>query len=252
MARTPEGDVLTRQHRQRQLALRAAVIADLTRLWPLWDLEDFDSFDRFIAAAVPLIRARNRDSAGLAAGYYQAFRTVEGVDGNATPQLAERPDVTKLRVSLRATGLTGAAKALKAGMSPQEARRAGFVRVSGAAVRHTLNGARETIIQSADRDSQARGYQRVTSGNTCDFCLMLSSRGPVYETQSTASFKPHDFCDCHPEPVYPGGEWRPENLQHQQTWNEAQQWARANDEMPSGTANDALNAFRRFRNNNAA
>ncbi|WP_279020462.1 hypothetical protein [Mobiluncus mulieris] len=43
---------------------------------------------------------------------------------------------------------------------------------------------------------------------TCDFCLMLASRGPVYGSSETAGGegnKYHDHCDCIPVPVV--GRW---------------------------------------------
>lgn len=233
MARTAEGATLTRQHRQRQLALRAAVIRDLTLLWPLWTLDDFDSFDRFVAAAVPLIRARHRDAAGIAANYFRAFRTVEGIDGEVTPQIAERPPVEKVAVSMRATGLTATAKALQAGKSPQAARHNGFVRMSGAATRHTLTGAHDTIIRSAGTDRRARGWQRITSGSPCAFCAMIASRGPVFSSDG-GSFNAHDHCGCTAEPVYEGSSMPGRNRRFQQLW----------DEATSGET-DQMNAFRR-------
>lgn len=199
MARTAEGAALTSQHRQRQLALRAATIRDLTRLWALWDLDDFDTFDRFIAAAVPLIRARNRDSSGLAARYLRVFRTVEGIGGAVPIQIADRPEVQKLAVSMRVAGIAGTANALKAGKSPQAARANGFVRVSGAAGRHVMNGARDTIVNTVGSDRRAQGWRRVTSSSPCNFCAGIASEGIRSEA---GGFPAHDHCACAAEPAY--------------------------------------------------
>lgn len=259
MARTVEGAALTSQHRQRQLALRAAVIRDLTLLWPLWTLDNFESFDQFIAATVPLIRSRHRDSAGVAANYFQTFRTVEGIGGDAPIRIPDRPPPDKLTVSLRSTGLAGTAKAFQAGKSPQAARQAGFVRMSGAATRHVLDGGRETIMRTAASDSRAQGWQRTTTSDPCAFCAMLASRGPVFKSRQSATagsvfsqavmdFRAHDHCSCNAEPVYRGSSPPDEARRFQELWDRSQREAEQSGELRRGTANDRLNAFRRQLN----
>lgn len=255
MARTAEGATLTEQHRQRQLALRAAVIRDMTTLWPLWQLDNPESFDRFVAATVTLIRARHRDSAGLAANYFRAFRTVEGIGGDLPIRIAESPPVEQLTASLRSSGLAGTFKALQTGRSPQAARQIGFVKTSGAASRHVMNGGRNTILQSAGADPKAQGWIRKTSGSPCAFCAMLASRGHVYKSSATAAggrwsvsdrqFKVHDHCSCSFEAAYRGSQLPAENQRFREQWNEAQREAAEAGELKRGTSNDALNAFRR-------
>lgn len=63
------------------------------------------------------------------------------------------------------------------------------------ASQYAMDGARNTIVQNTYRDPRAGGWQRVPYGPTCDFCLMLVSRGAVYK-KSTAFFRAHPHCDC--------------------------------------------------------
>ncbi len=246
MAKTDAGAFLTEQHRRRQLALRNATVQELAVLWPAWSVDNPGSFDTFAQAATTLTVSRRRESAGIAGGYYEAFRTAEGAEGRAALRLAEDLERRQLTAYLRASGLGSTVRALKSGRSFTQARDVGFVELSGAVSLQVLNGARDTLTGSTRADSQARGWQRVTAGDPCPFCVMLAGRGPVYKS-NTSGFQAHKHCSCTAEPVYGTG-WRPENREHKQTYDEAQTWARHNDMMPSGTANDQLNALRRFTN----
>lgn len=58
--------------------------------------------------------------------------------------------------------------------------------------------AANSTIENGRRDKRKPRYARVPTGaETCDFCLMLASRGFVYDSQSTASMgHVHSGCDC--------------------------------------------------------
>ncbi len=71
---------------------------------------------------------------------------------------------------------------------------------------------RTTIADSAI--ASGGGWARVPQGKTCDFCLMLASRGAIYESKETARGRKgkryHRKCDCVPffardERDYPEG-----------------------------------------------
>jgi hypothetical protein len=230
LARTQAAAELTAQHRRLQLRLSAATARDFLVLWPIW-AGDPASYARLVAAAVPLVESRHRTSSGLASGYYRAFRFAEGAEGDATPRLAQFQS-DRVVASLYVTGQTQTAASLRAGMTLDEARRAALVRTMGAVTRHTLAGGRDTIDGSVRADAQAVGWQRVTGGKPCHFCVMLSSRGPVYK-QQTVGFRAHDHCSCTNEPVYSGGEWSAQNRAHRDLWAEHAQGS-----------DDPLNALR--------
>lgn len=73
--------------------------------------------------------------------------------------------------------------------------------VAGGLQRRIANAARETVTLSSVEDPQTRGWQRVTSGDACEFCSMLASRGTVY-SEHTADFASHDHCNCHATPAF--------------------------------------------------
>ena len=58
--------------------------------------------------------------------------------------------------------------------------------------------AANSTIENGKRDKRKPRYARVPTGSeTCDFCLMLASRGFVYSSRSTASMgHVHSGCDC--------------------------------------------------------
>lgn len=100
------------------------------------------------------------------------------------------------------------------------------------------DGGRETLIHAADTDPLDVAWARVATGReTCGFCLMLVSRGPVYTSAENAGIntddlqalelygrsqsgdqdahkelnalmrKFHDFCDCKVVPVFDRNNW---------------------------------------------
>lgn len=199
---------LTESYRQAALALRAAAVRDVLRIWPLFNVADLEtSWPALQAALEALVATRRRDAAGLAASYLRGFRGLEGVTGDLAVVLADKYDPEALRVSLAVTGPVTAKRSLALGATETVAAQSAAVAVSGAVSRHILNGGRETILRAVQTDAKALGYMRVTSGKACAFCAMLASRGPVYKSSVTAGARGsgnryHDHCGCSVEPVY--------------------------------------------------
>lgn len=131
------------------------------------------------------------------------------------------------------------------------------------AIKEVENGGRRTIRNAVDRDSSAVGWARVATGReTCGFCLMLVSRGPVYQDAESAGLNTddttaldildqgdteafnelmtrfHPNCDCKVVPVFDRNDWqgRDDFLAAQDKWREVTKGL---------SGRDALNAFRR-------
>jgi hypothetical protein len=195
VARTSAGAVLSVQHRQAQLALRATVLRDFMRLWPVWDGGEW-TFRLLVDATIPLVRERHRTSNGLAALYYEQFRSVERPrDAAVSPRLAVL-DEAALAGGMYVTGRDMTRRALVAGMSPQAAMQTALTRVSGTVGRLALAGGRDTLVQTAEADPRAQGYGRVLSPGSCDFCQGLAGR------VVTDDFQAHDHCGCSAEPAF--------------------------------------------------
>ncbi|MCD0450775.1 hypothetical protein LO762_16480 [Actinocorallia sp. API 0066] len=242
MARTAEGAALTAQHTRQQLALRAGLIRDLQAVWPLWAVGEVAEFSAFLDVAVSLIQAGHTDSAAIAARYFRQFRAAEDVAGTAEPRLAPRLNPADIAASLRATGLAGTMRALRAGHSPQAASRAGFVLAQASATRLALSGGRDTVTASSQRDGRAQGWIRVASGNACAFCAMLASRGNAYTRERGAAFQAHDGCGCSPEPFYAGSRLPATSERYARLWEQS----RDVDVSDTDTKHPALTAFRRL------
>lgn len=72
------------------------------------------------------------------------------------------------------------------------------------------NGGRDAVATGASNTGRRVGYMRVPQGAyTCGFCIMLASRGAVYNTKASAGFQGvgreyHPGCDCAVRPFYEG------------------------------------------------
>ena len=235
MATTEAGARLTERHRQQQLAVRARALRLLLALWPLFDPRNIDESWRTMEPAVLAIIGQGRvQSASVATGYFRAFRVVEGIAGDVLVPPAPRLNRTQVLTSLRVTGPV-TAKRLTLLNRPDVAP-ATFNVLAGALGRYVLDAGRDTVMGAVRQDRRALGWARVTSGEPCAFCAMLSGRGAVY-SRETVDFRAHDACACTSEPVYSRDAARPgRGEEFAALYNEATRDAESGD---------LLNAFRR-------
>lgn len=247
MARADAANQITAAYRAQQLADRAGSIRNLVQLWKAVDPTRLaDTIDVFTHAAVILMGQAYDASGSLAATYFDLFRRAEGVTG-AAPAVAaaERPGVDFMAGQLRGAALTGIINARKAGKSVAVAADNGLVKVIGTFGKLVLAGGNKTILTAVQRDKKAVGWARITSGDPCAFCRLLSSRGAVYRSDRSASFEPHDHCSCTAEPVYHDTSLD-QGEEHLSEYKQAQAWARSTDSLSKGTSNNALNNYRRW------
>lgn len=80
--------------------------------------------------------------------------------------------------------------------------------VEGGMQRRIANQSRGVVAASSTADPRADGWQRVTNGECCGFCRMLTARAELYRSEDTARFGAHDGCDCGAAPAW-GGQVRP-------------------------------------------
>ncbi|MCW2092846.1 UNVERIFIED_ORG: hypothetical protein M2328_006126 [Rhodococcus erythropolis] len=122
-------------------------------------------------------------------------------------------------------------------------------------LRHLL-GVTDRFVKQAARNTVARSvrgdkgvtYSRVPSGtDTCAFCLVLASRGPVYESRESAKYradgdKYHNDCDCVPTPSW-GGDDLPEGYDPEGLY---QSYLTAKGKADSGSTKDILASIRQL------
>jgi hypothetical protein len=237
MAATVVATRLTETHRVAQVRLGARTIAQLRAAWGLLDPVDLDAtYERWLKVAIPIVQSNRAVSARVAAAYLAAFRRVElGTLDGLSVVLAAPADVKAVTTSLLMTGPWSMKTAMTRGVALAQAADVAEARSAAAAMRHTLDGGRATIIDTVAADRQALGWARVASANSCAFCAMTASRGPDYGSESSASFEAHDGCQCGAEPVYrEDAAWPANSERYRELW----------DETAAGS-DDPLNSFRR-------
>lgn len=147
-------------------------------------------------------------------------------------------------------------------MSQPNSTDSAIVDLAMRAVKQVENGGRRTIIEAVETDPRpVQGWARVATGReTCAFCLMLVSRGPVFLAADTAGLdvsdhvavemylngedisdlmhKWHPNCDCKVIPVFDRQNWPGKDASDRayEAWKSA---------TKGFSGQDALNAFRR-------
>lgn len=238
MAATAEAARLTEAHRLTQARLGVQVVAQVRAAWPLLDPQDLDrSVERWLRVVLPTIANSRRTSAALAANYLAAFRTLEtGKMLAVTPMLGDAIDARAVTTSMTVTGPASIRSGLARGGRFAQVMEIAEASTARAAMRHALNGGRDTIERTVRADRSALGWARATSGKPCAFCAMLASRGPVYRSEGSGGFQAHDGCSCSLEPVYRrDADWPTGAQQYQQLWQ---------DVTRGLSGDDARNAFR--------
>lgn len=187
---------MAERHREGQLRIRAQALRDFTRLWPLWTGDD-QSFNELVAATLPLILAYHRLSSSLAVQYYEALRKAKRITGVPTPQVGVL-DAKIVVAGLVVTGRIQTKKALASGQKPDQAMQTALVRMSGNVTRHVLQGGRDAVMLSSAGDKQARGWERITGANPCEFCASLAGK----VRSEAGGFEAHDHCSCSAAPAF--------------------------------------------------
>lgn len=239
MASSDVATRLTAAHRLAQVQIGTETVQQLQAVWPILDPTNLDgTTDDWMQVALAVIKNNRQASAELAATYMEVFRQLElGAISDWRAVQVLTFDIQQLSTSLRVTGPVRIKQGVAAGEPLPTAVSTAEATSAAAGLRHALNGGRETIFTSGGADRKVLGYARVTSGNPCAFCAMLAGRGPVYFSEETADFQPHDGCACFPEPVYSGdSEWPPGSVDFAQLY----------DQSTQGTSGrESIRAFRR-------
>lgn len=187
-------------YRRVQKRIEADFERDLRAIWAKASTLDPVRSARLIEQAFPtLIDKYGLQAASVAADWFEALTGV-----HATVPDSFKPEA--FQASARwAVGerFTDTAKSVAVGLVAD--------RLVSSGVRHVRQHARDTIDASARNSGGRVFYARKVMGETCDFCLILASRGPVYGSETSARLRGadgnvyHDDCDCQVVPVK--GEW---------------------------------------------
>jgi hypothetical protein len=191
-------------HRLAQTRVGSETAALALRSFSLLDPDDFDgTYPSWTAALIPVVQAQRGRSVALASVYVTGARRIAlGPRARAVDIVPAEPlDVEALLVSLLVTGPVAFRARVGRGVDRQQAARLTRSGVASSALRHAMNGGRETVLRSIQADPRARGWRRVVSGGACAFCRMLAGRGAVY-SKDAVDFGAHDNCSCSAAPTW--------------------------------------------------
>lgn len=169
---------------------------------------------RMLAWIFPTVLRARYESARVARMYYDSERS------RKTEELA-RHDL--YLANYDPAWFRQAMEEVREDFSRENATQEALDRVISVAVKEMENAGRSTIRRGTQSDPRALGWARVEGGGeSCGFCLMLISRGPVYKDQASAGgdgwkrFDPqlaqfvtswHPNCDCKVVPVFSRSNW---------------------------------------------
>lgn len=204
-----------------------------------------------------VLRARQR-SAELAREFYDSQRELHH------PDLPRHP---MFLADYRLEWFVEAMEPARAELSKPGASDYAVERVALRAMKEVENAGRRTLLRPVEdesvQDPVVKGWARVATGReTCGFCMMLVSRGPVYRSAAGAGLDTddttaqqliddgdteamnklmkrwHEGCDCKVVPVFNRAEWpgREAYLRAERIWR---------DVTKGYKGRDAMNAFRR-------
>ena len=231
---------LAEQFRMRQAYAATQAILDILGIWGLLKPGDIrSSWPAIRTALAALIRDRFATAAADGNAYYLQARTAAGVLGDLPEMsLPPMPEDALIQATLDSTGPYTLLAKIKAAEPVAQAAQTTGTKVSEAAARLILNGARQAVLQAVTEDSEAVGWMRVTASDPCAWCAMLASRGAVYKSEESASFDAHYRCRCSAQCVFSR-----EDAKALRNAPLAQEWQQA---TAGYSGKDALNAWRRY------
>lgn len=185
------------QQQAAQIGLVGLLTDNLTQLWPALDLKRLpQSLTQLKAAVAALVQQYGMASASLAADFYDTQRAAADVTGRFTVTPSEPASVQQVDqvIGWATKGLWSQTPDVSAAQTL----------VTGAVDKMVIDTGRQTIVDAVHRDTEARGWARVTRPGACSFCRLLATRGAVYKTKASGGFQAHDHDHCFVEPLFGG------------------------------------------------
>ena len=197
-------------HYATQAGLSAGLFAALRKLWPtLSPTELQQTFPHFLRGVTALVARFQEASISLSADHYEAMRDAAGVPGRFSPPIIDPWAEEQIQAYI-----AKASEELLNGLLVDEIYLADITaeiqaEVDAASQLLVMNAGRNELIAAIEADREAKGWARVTKPGACAFCLMLATRGAVYKSEKTASFRAHvpkngrgGFCQCTVQPLF--------------------------------------------------
>jgi len=187
----------------------AAAQLDLIDVWPLLDTRDLDaSFPSYATAAQLVVRSHEGAMIAAADQYLAQLRELAGVEDLGALARSMGISLDELLERLLMTGPVAIKTGLAAGWTLERAVELALVESLGTIQKILADLARERTFDHLQAEYNAgrtaRWARFSISKKPCPWCRMLISRGPVFFSERTASFKAHKHCRCLPRVIYQG------------------------------------------------
>ena len=171
---------------------RAALVDALSQIDYTADVADVRN--AVIAIMQPACGASSTMAARLAADFYDGLRARFGIDDGFMAEVdsLREPEAT-----------SGAVRAFADKLDDSIPNVSAFQQLCVDRIDYeTRRAANECIAYNAKNDPKKPRWARIPTGaETCQFCIMLASRGFVYHSEETASHA-HAHCDCRVVPSW--------------------------------------------------
>ncbi|AIG78458.1 Phage protein 13 [Amycolatopsis japonica] len=250
------------EYADRQAGITRALIALVLQLVGIFRAPKLSRRDwgNLLAALYPHVDDARRQAAELGREFF---------DSQREQHLPDLPRHNTLLPAYHPEWFAEAMEPARLALSRPGAPEEAAAQVALRAAKEVENGGRRAILRAVDADPVVRGWARVATGReTCGWCMMLVSRGPVYTSADAAGLdlndtsaaelwqkaesgdlesrdvidelmtRWHPGCDCKVVPVFKISDWPGRDA-----------WKRAEDAWKKYTKGygglDALNAFRR-------
>lgn len=193
-----------------QLAIRAALLRDVAKLWPMLDPKRVDeTFGPWLTAMSAVIGSYRGQSATAAGRFYQSVRA-HALQSPTPASLIQLAPAAEPELLQRAFGYAGPGMLSRDTARPNTA----LSTTLGTAARIVMDAGRQTTVRTVENDPAAVGWYRITDGAPCAFCALMASRGIVYKDEKSAGrnanrrfegegeFKYHNDCGCDAAPAF--------------------------------------------------
>ena len=184
--------------------IRALGAAELESLWATLNLGDVEATNVALVRIMPSLVFKYGDmAAAIAADIYAEWREEARAASRYESLMAElMPEADVQRSTRYAVG--GLYR------DPPDPEAVLSLLKNDVLDRFTQNQGRLTIARNVAADPERPRWARIPVGVTCEWCLMLGSRGFApgygYRTEVTASAASHGSCDCVLAPSWATGE----------------------------------------------
>ena len=187
---------LAERHIELNAQLRDSTVKRLTRIWRSLPEYRDETLPAWLNAAVPVVQAAQRAEITVTQAYLSRAlgRTVRAVSAEEIMAMY-RNGTPPADVYSRPFGEVWSA--LAGGATFDQAQERGLFRATQTAATDIQATMRDTLNVVGEAEPDLWGYQRVTDGAACSFCLLLN--GAQLRTEDPMPIHPN--CGCGVEPV---------------------------------------------------